>query len=175
MELIDILASIQLKLNAPKGRVNKFSPSKFTFRNADDIMQAVKPFLNGAIVLLNDELIQVGDRYYIKATAKITNGKESIETSAFARECLSKKSFDEAQITGMASSYSRKFALNGLFLIDDNKCVDSLDNSNNAEIAAEKYQLDDNAKGWIEAARKDNSVINQIDDLGYRNFIQGNL
>ena len=173
MELIKKLAGIQSKLNAPKGQFNKFG--KYNYRNCEDILQAVKPLLDGAVVLLTDDIVQIGDRFYVKATAKIMEGNESIEVSGFARECISKKGMDDAQLTGSCSSYSRKYALNGLFLIDDNKDADSMDNSNNAERAAEMYQLDDNAKGWIEAARKDNSVINQIDDLGYRNFIQGNL
>lgn len=182
MELIDVLVNIQQELNAPKTRTNKFSPSKFKFRNADDIMQAVKPLLSGAIVLLNDEIVQVGDRYYVKATAKIQKGKEAIEVSAFARECLSKKSFDEAQITGSCSSYARKYALNGLFLIDDNKCIDSQDNgsdsinnSNDAEQAAAEYQLDDNTKEWIKSAREDRSVLDKLIDPGYRKFIEENI
>lgn len=173
MELIKKLALIQSKLNAPKGQFNKFG--KYNYRNCEDILQALKPILDGAVVLLTDDIVQIGDRFYVKATAKIMQGSESIEVSGFARECISKKGMDDAQLTGSCSSYSRKYALNGLFLIDDNKDADSMDNSNNAERAAEMYQLDDNAKGWIEAARKDNSVINQIDDPGYRNFIQGNL
>lgn len=175
MELIEILANIQLKLNAPKSKTNEFSPSKFKFRSAEDIQQAVKPLLNGAVVLLNDDLVQIGDRFYIKATAKITNGKDSIEVSSFARECQSKKSFDEAQITGLSSSYARKYALNGLFLIDDNKDLDSQDNSSNAEQAAEKYQLDENTMGWINSARADKNVLNQLTDPGYKKFIEDNM
>lgn len=172
MELIKKLALIQSKLNAPKGQFNKFG--KYNYRNCEDILQALKPILDGAVVLLTDDIMQIGDRFYVKATAAIREGESIISTSGFARECLTKKGMDDAQLTGSCSSYARKYALNGLFLIDDNKDADSMDNSNKAEIA-EMYQLDDNAKGWIESARQDKNVLNQITDPGYRKFIEGNL
>jgi len=122
MKLIEQLATIQAKLKAPKGQFNDFG--KYAYRNCEDILQAVKPLLKGSVILLRDEIILVGDRVYIKATAKLTNGEESIGVHACAREPLEKKGMDASQITGAASSYARKYALNGLLLIDDNKDAD---------------------------------------------------
>ena len=117
------LARIQHELKAPKGQFNKFG--NFSYRSCEDILEAVKPLLNDNLFLiLSDEVVQVGDRYYIKAIAKLSNGKESIEVPAFARESLDKKGMDDSQITGATSSYARKYALNGLFAIDDTKDSD---------------------------------------------------
>ena len=117
------LARIQHELKAPKGQFNKFG--NFNYRSCEDILEAVKPLLNDNLFLiLSDEVVQVGDRYYIKAIAKLSNGKESIEVPAFARESLDKKGMDDSQITGATSSYARKYALNGLFAIDDTKDSD---------------------------------------------------
>ena len=95
MELIKKLAAIQSKLNAPKGQFNKFG--KYNYRNCEDILQALKPILDGAVVLLTDEIVNIGDRFYVKATAKLMEGNESIEVSGFARECVNKKGMDDAQ------------------------------------------------------------------------------
>ena len=127
-ELAGKLVNIQQCLNAPKSQFNAFG--KYKFRNCEDILEAVKPLLNGSILTISDELINVGDRYYVQATAKLELGEEYFFATAFARETESKKGMDEAQITGSASSYARKYALNGLFLIDDSKDPDTRDNSN---------------------------------------------
>ena len=127
-ELAGKLVNIQQCLNAPKSQFNAFG--KYKYRNCEDILEAVKPLLNGSILTISDELINVGDRYYVQATAKLELGEEYFFATAFAREAESKKGMDEAQITGSASSYARKYALNGLFLIDDNKDPDTRDNSN---------------------------------------------
>ena len=121
------LVRIQRDLKAPKGQYNKFS--NFSYRSCEDILEAVKPILNGFSLTIRDEVVMIGDRFYIKATARISNGTEYIENTAFAREALDKKGMDEAQITGAASSYARKYALNGLFAIDDNKDADAKDNN----------------------------------------------
>ena len=126
MELVKKLGIIQQKLNAPKSQHNKFG--NYNYRNCEDIMQALKPLLGDCIVLLNDEVTLVSDRIYIKATATIKDNSDSISVSAFAREELSKKGMDSAQLSGSTSSYARKYALNGLFLIDDNKDPDNHDN-----------------------------------------------
>lgn len=119
------LIEIQKELKAPKGQYNSFG--KYKYRSAEDILEAVKPLLHkhGCQLTLTDEIVLIGDRYYIKATATITNGEESATTSAYAREDLDKKGMDGSQITGTASSYARKYALNGLFLIDDTKDADT--------------------------------------------------
>ena len=115
------LAAIQAALKAPKTQENKFGGYKY--RKAEDILEAVKPLLakNGCTLTCTDELILVGDRYYIKATATITStdGTGSVSTTAFAREEESKKGMDGSQVTGASSSYARKYALNGLLCIDD--------------------------------------------------------
>lgn len=120
------LSEIQKTLNAPKGQTNTFGGYKY--RSCEDILMAVKPLLGDLVITVNDEMALVGDRVYVKATATITDGEHSISTSAFAREAVSKKGMDDAQVTGSTSSYARKFALNGLLLIDDNKDADHADN-----------------------------------------------
>jgi len=125
--LIKKLADIQKKLNAPKGQTNTFGGYKY--RSCEDILMAVKPLLIDLAITVNDEMVLVGDRIYVKATATITDGETSVSTSAFAREAVSKKGMDDAQVTGSTSSYARKYALNGLLLIDDNKDADHVDNS----------------------------------------------
>lgn len=117
------LSAVQRALNAPKGQRNDFG--KYNYRNCEDILQAVKPLLGDAIILLSDEITVVGDRIYVKATATFKSADDDIFVTAFAREPLNRKGMDESQITGSASSYARKYALNGLLLIDDNKDADS--------------------------------------------------
>ena len=166
MELTKKLSEIQQGLNAPKSQFNKFG--KYSYRNCEDILKAVKPLLGECVLTLNDDIVQIGDRYYVKATATISSGSQVIETSAFARECLSKKGMDDAQLTGSCSSYARKYALNGLFSIDDSAGdPDSMDNSGSV--------LTETDKSWIDAAKKDKKVLNQIENAGYRKFIEGNL
>ena len=118
------LINIQSELKAPKSQYNSFG--KYQYRNAEDILEAVKPLLkkNNCHLTITDEIILIGDRYYVKATAEITNGTEVVVTSALAREEESKKGMDSAQLTGATSSYARKCALNGLFCIDDTKDSD---------------------------------------------------
>ena len=116
------LNSIQQLLKAPKGQRNSFG--NYNYRNAEDILEAVKPLLGRAVLTLTDDVWMVGDRYYIKATATIKEGEESVSVTAYARESEEKKGMDSAQVTGAASSYARKYALNGLFCIDDTKDAD---------------------------------------------------
>ena len=123
---MEALLKIQQELKAPKGQFNKFGGYKY--RSCEDILSAVKPLLDKykCVLRMDDEIVQVGDRYYVKATATLhlwTN--ESFSAHAFAREEDSKKWMDGAQITGSASSYARKYALNGLFAIDDGVDPDS--------------------------------------------------
>lgn len=123
---MDGLIKIQQELKAPKSQYNSFG--KYNYRNCEDILEAVKPLLakENMILTISDDLLQIGDRYYVKATAKLSkNGELVAEASAFAREAETKKGMDESQITGTASSYARKYCLNGLFLIDDTKDADT--------------------------------------------------
>ena len=124
-----ILNKIQTELKAPKGQYNGFN--KFHYRSCEDILEAVKPFLKKyeATLVINDEVVLVGNRYYIKATATLTSADGTNTATAFAREEETRKSFDAPQITGSASSYARKYALNGLFAIDDTKDADALSNN----------------------------------------------
>ena len=119
------LQEIQHKLKAPKGQYNSFG--KYKYRSCEDILEAVKPILNevGCTLTLSDEIVLIGDRYYIKATAKLTGADTNEVTTAYAREDLDKKGMDGSQVTGTASSYARKYALNGLFCIDDTKDADT--------------------------------------------------
>lgn len=123
MTLHKSLAKVQQELNAPKSQVNTFGG--YRYRSCEDILMAVKPLLGDLSIVISDEIVMVGDRVYVKATAAITDGKERIETTAYAREAATKKGMDESQITGSASSYARKYALNGLLLIDDSKDADA--------------------------------------------------
>jgi hypothetical protein len=119
------LSEFQAKLKAPKGQFNAFG--KYKYRSAEDIVEAVKPVINpeGYYLTITDDVVLIGTRYYIKATVTLTNGTEIFTTSAFAREEESKKGMDGSQVTGAASSYARKYALNGLFAIDDTKDADA--------------------------------------------------
>jgi hypothetical protein len=125
MEKTLTLANFQAEIKAPKSQFNSFG--KYNYRNCEDILEAVKPVItpHGFWVNLTDEIIEVGGRIYVKATATLTNGTVTYSASAFARESTEKKGMDESQITGAASSYARKYALNGLFAIDDNKDQDN--------------------------------------------------
>ena len=145
--IYDRLAEIQEKLKAPKNQENTFA--HFKYRSCEDILEAVKPLLKGLVLIITDEVIYfktdrdpikievkdskgnmvnevfASDRFYIKATAKLTDGKETIPADGWAREAFNKKGMDDSQITGSTSSYARKYALNGLFAIDDEKDADA--------------------------------------------------
>ena len=141
------LMVIQRELKCQKKQYNSFG--KYKYRSCEDIVEAVKPLLNeqGLILTMSDEVVGVADRVYIKATCKVidvANG-DVIETSALARESLTKKGMDDSQITGTASSYARKYALNGLFAIDDTKDADTdqyryAQNAQNAQNGAGRTQ-----------------------------------
>jgi hypothetical protein len=119
------LAEIQAKVKAPKGQFNSFG--KYAYRSAEDILESVKQVVNplGFSISLSDTIVMIGDRFYVQATATLTNGKETYTATAFAREEESKKGMDGSQVTGASSSYSRKYALNGLFALDDTKDSDA--------------------------------------------------
>lgn len=127
MEIYEKLNKIQSELKAPKGQYNKFG--KYSYRSCEDILEALKPHLlkYGCVVTLTDDMQLIGDRYYLKATATITDAEsgKSVSNVALAREDKERAGMSESQITGTASSYARKYALNGLFLIDDTKDADT--------------------------------------------------
>ncbi|WP_421904173.1 ERF family protein [Maridesulfovibrio sp.] len=125
MELQTKMVAIQSKLNCPKNQRNKFG--NYNYRSCEDILEGVKPHLaeHGVVLVVSDKIEVIGDRVYVKAKAKVTLGESSMSAVGWAREPQNKKGMDESQITGAASSYARKYALNGLFCIDDNKDADS--------------------------------------------------
>ena len=140
MKLHEKLLSIQTKLKAPKGQYNSFG--KYSYRSAEDILEAVKP-LNaeqGLLLTITDEIKEVGGRIYVVATATVSDGTDELKVSAFAREPENKKGMDESQITGATSSYARKYALNGLYAIDDNKDADTDEHKQQQENAPKKQQ-----------------------------------
>jgi hypothetical protein len=131
------MKDIQAELKAPKGQFNSFG--KYKYRSCEDIVEAAKPvlFKHGCHLNLSDEMVQVSDRVYVKATATVIMGDVVIGVStAFARESFDKKGMDDSQITGTASSYARKYALNGLFAIDDTKDADTNEHKQQASIPA---------------------------------------
>lgn len=140
MKLHEKLLAIQTKLKAPKGQYNSFG--KYSYRSAEDILEAVKP-LNaeqGLLLTITDEIKEVGGRIYVVTTATVSDGTDELKVSAFAREPENKKGMDESQITGATSSYARKYALNGLYAIDDNKDADTDEHKQQQENAPKKQQ-----------------------------------
>lgn len=131
--------AVQSQLKAPKNQRNKFGD--FNFRSCEDILEAVKPLLKaeGLFLTITDDIVVLGDRFYVKATATLTDGERSLSNQAFAREPEEQAKMTDSQVTGAASSYARKYALNGLLAIDDTKDADALNNgqdSNNGKAKA---------------------------------------
>lgn len=165
------LVEIQVELKAPKNQRNTFG--KYNYRSAEDILEAVKPILikHDAKITLSDKPVLAGDWHYIEATAKFVCGDEVEVVTAYAREPLNKKGMDESQITGTASSYARKYALNGLLLIDDTKDADTDEykkqtsqNVNNRQykqyISSEKVkQYENGVQAIIKATGKNDGSI----------------
>lgn len=125
------LLAVQTALKAPKNQVNNFNPKNpYKYRNCEDILEALKPLLTeqGLVLTISDSLELIGERYYVKATVNLADieSKVSVECTAYAREEENKRGMDVSQITGAASSYARKYALNGMFCIDDTKDADAM-------------------------------------------------
>ena len=140
------LAIIQAEVQAPKNKFNSFG--KYAYRSAENIIEAVKPIINpkGYHLILSDEMVIIGERYYIKATATISNGEKSYSATSYAREPEEKKGMDSAQISGTTGSYSRKYALNGLFALDDNKDSDATSTETKANVVVEEITLTDDER-----------------------------
>ncbi len=137
-DIQEILHRLQVGISVPKNRYNSFG--RYHYRSAEDIVDAIKKLLPSKTTLtLSDKVVKFGERYYVKATARLTLGKEHIIAEGWAREPDEKKGMDSSQITGTASSYARKYALNGLFAIDDG--VDS-DSQNNKGTAQSSFDLE---------------------------------
>tara|TARA_R110000851_G_scaffold271469_1_gene424108 strand:- start:2 stop:550 length:549 start_codon:yes stop_codon:yes gene_type:complete len=173
------VSDVQQELKAPKNQFNKFG--KYNYRNCEDILEGFKKIPSGLVLTVSDDVIEVSGRIYVKSTATLTDGENSISTNAMARESESKKGMDDSQITGTASSYARKYALNGLLCIDDSKDADSLDNTGGKpkqekiNIRPSSYVVDDLAKQWINIGREDINNLNELTDPDYRKFIEGKL
>lgn len=138
------LSKIQSEIKAPKGQTNSFG--KYKYRSCEDIVEAAKPVLNryGFSLILSDEIVSIADRVYVKATATIKNSTVEFSATAYAREEETKKGMDCAQITGATSSYARKYALNGLFAIDDTKDADATNTHDEvSDLAKEKAEFID--------------------------------
>ena len=135
MKLLEKLLAIQIELKAPKNQYNSFG--KYKYRNCEDILEAVKPLClkNKAVLTISDEIKNENGRFYVKAIATLhdTESDETILVSAFAREVENKTGMDGSQVTGASSSYARKYALNGLFAIDDTKDSDTTNTGDKGE------------------------------------------
>jgi hypothetical protein len=154
------LIEIQKRLKAPKSQFNKFG--KYSYSSCEDILEAVKPILadTGCVLTLSDEIVLIGDRYYVKAMARLRGEDVDEIVTAYAREADNKAGMDSCQVTGTASSYARKYALNGLFCIDDNKDADTDEYANQTKRATtttakdekkEKPVFDSSHPSWQKA------------------------
>ena len=177
--LQDSLIEIQKRLKAPKSQYNSFG--KYKYRSCEDILEAVKPLLasEGVLLTITDEIVVLGNRFYLKATATVRKGDAEVSNASYAREDDSKKGMDGSQITGTASSYARKYALNGLFLIDDTKDADTDEHHNqqaNApkQPAAQPYpELDFEAELVAEAEANQCGSIAELADV-YNKYLKLN-
>lgn len=165
--IYEALAAVQSTLKAPKGQYNSFG--KYHYRSCEDILEAVKPLLkeSGLFLQLSDEPVMVGDWHYIKATATVADfSGNQIFCTAYAREPSEKKGMDDSQITGTASSYARKYALNGLFCIDDTKDADTDEYRNQAQTGGKKPQKQQPAqKQQTPTTKRDPEVQEALDNF----------
>jgi len=166
MSVYSLLNKVQTELVAPKNQFNAFG--KYNYRSCEDILEGVKPLLKelNCVILVSDSIEMIGDRIYVKATAKFVECEtgDTIENTAYARESLTKKGMDDSQVTGATSSYARKYALNGLLLVDDSKDADSMDNSKE-EAPQQKQYEDDPNKEWMDNINK-TKIINYAKEKG---------
>ena len=160
-EFIKKVSRIQSELKAPKNQFNRFG--NYAYRNAEDILESVKPLLSrdGLVLTISDDIVQVGDRYYVKATATLTDGTNILTNSALARESESEKGMQSSQLTGSTSSYARKYALNGLLCIDDTKDADGLNKHGKEEPSPKKKELSAEEKA-AEIKKKVDDMLNRI-------------
>lgn len=168
---IEKVAYVQSTLKAPKSQFNKFG--NYAYRNAEDILEAVKPILaeTGLVLTITDEVIfnPAGGESYIKAVATITDGEKNISNSALAREASDQKGMSSAQITGSTSSYARKYALNGLFLIDDTKDADATNTHGKDDVKEIKSKYSSAVKKAEAAASVQNAVTALTESTNSKN------
>lgn len=168
---------VQVNLKAPKGQFNKFG--NYKFRSLEDIQESLKPLLKetGLTMIIQDDIVMVGERVYVKATATLSDGENQIITHAFAREAESKKGMDEAQITGATSSYARKYCLNGLFSIDDTKDADTEEYTAKAKQTTQRASIktDNKKTNEYEKLVKQKATKLKTSSKNIHNMIQKNL
>lgn len=166
MGLAEKLSYIQQKMKAPKNMYNSFG--KYNYRNAESIFEAFKQFESEykVALIVGDEITMVGNRIYVQAIATLMDceTQESISVKAFAREASDKKGMDDSQITGTASSYARKYALNGLFLLDDTKDADTDENHNECETGQKKKEKEE-AKEKEEEKKRIQEKRTEIEEI----------
>lgn len=177
MNINEKLLKIQIELKAPKGQYNSFG--KYKYRSCEDILEAVKPLLqeNKCTLTIKDDMEQIGERYYIKATAILADTESDntiITNTAYAREEENKKGMDGSQITGTASSYARKYALNGLFLIDDTKDADTDEYKEQQNKEDDNKVIDKKMVESLNLAIKNKNIAENVVELilsqyGYKN------
>lgn len=160
----EILAKLQKELKAPKNQYNNFG--KYSYRSCEDIVEAVKKELpDGVSLVLDDEVVAIGNRVYVKSTAELHTNGSHVHATGWARESETKKGMDDAQITGSASSYARKYALNGLFAIDDTKDEDTNESKKEAKAKAEKYDKETVDTRWTEGFINAFKTITTVEEL----------
>lgn len=163
MSVYKKLIEVQSKLKAPKNQRNNFG--NYNYRSCEDILEALKPILSevGATIIVSDEMISVNERYYVKATVRFidTESGEMVEASANAREDDNKKGMDSSQLTGSTSSYARKYALNGMFAIDDTKDSDFINTHEKEEKKASTNELSEAQIKRLFAIAKNNNLSNE--------------
>lgn len=181
-EFYQKVVRVQTELNAPKNLVNKFGG--YTYRSAESIYEAAKPLCRkeGLALYLTDEIVTQGDRVYVKSTAVLTDGVGTIKVEGYARECNEKKGMDDAQLTGSCSSYARKYALGGLFLIDDNKDIDEMDNTDKNQSQPQQEQVNKDtgiAPDWMiakmEKAFKEEAGISKVELYKTYNLVRSKI
>lgn len=175
MNTLEKLAAVQAELKAPKGQFNSFG--KYRYRSCEDILEAVKPILkaHGLALVLKDDVRQIGERYYVTATAAVIDPEtgERVEATASAREEAEKKGMDASQITGAASSYARKYALNGLFAIDDTKDADATNDHGKGKDEAPAIVCADCGRPIRDGKKKDGSPWPAADIAAYTHSFAG--
>lgn len=173
MNIDEKLVAIQSEMKAPKNLYNSFG--KYSYRNAEGICEAFKPFgkKHGVSLVLSDDVVEIGGRVYVKATATLhdTESPDTVSVSAYAREAETKKGMDDSQVTGATSSYARKYALNGLFLLDDTKDLDTDEYTQQMEKAKTEakpagYPSDETMKRDCERYYKGENLRNMLAYFG---------
>lgn len=175
MNIYEKLLNIQAELKAPKNQYNSFG--KYNYRSCEDILEGLKPLLTKykATLIIDDEIVQIGDRYYVKATATLIDvegeGRECISSTAFAREDEKKVGMDLSQLTGSTSSYARKYALNGLFCIDDTEDSDATNNHGKEEKKESKSsETKENLSNEIKCSECGTDITQAVKIYSEKNF-----